>query len=98
MQVQIGNMVNENYEPSPKDEEVLDAMKAGRDEGKPWGRANPRYLIDETTLDKGNVEFSLRSLTDAGWVVRVARGLYELNEDPRDDVQNEEEVKGDHDE
>lgn len=78
------NMVNENYKPSEKDERVLEAFKQGRDDGEPWGRANPRWLIDETGLEKGNVEFCLRSLRDAGWIRRVARGLYELVEDPRD--------------
>lgn len=78
------SMVNEEYEPSENDELVLDALKDGRPEGDPWGRANPRWLIDETGLEKGNVEFSLRSLRDAGWVRRVARGLYEFNEDPRE--------------
>lgn len=77
-------MVNEEYEPSENDELVLDALKQGRPEDNPWGRANPRWLIDETGLEKGNVEFSLRSLRDAGWVRRVARGLYEFNEDPRE--------------
>ena len=78
-------MVNENYEPTEKDELVLDALKAGRDVGDPWGRANPTWLIDETGLDKGNVEFCLRSLRSAGWVRRAARGLYEYVDDPRED-------------
>lgn len=79
------SMVNEEYEPSQNDELVLKALKNGRREREPWGRANPRWLIDETGLEKGNVEFSLRSLRDAGWVRRVTRGLYEFNEDPRGD-------------
>lgn len=77
-------VVNENYDPSEKDEQVLAALKQGRDEGKPWGRANPRWLIDETGMEKSNVEFSLRSLTNAGWIRRASRGLYELVDDPRD--------------
>ena len=79
-------MVNENYEPSSKDERVLEALKDGREDGRPWGRANPRWLIDETDLDKGNVEFCLRNLTSAGWVQRTARGLYEFVDDPREEV------------
>jgi len=77
-------VVNENYDPTPKDEQILAALKDGRGGDQPWGRANPRWLIDQTDLDKGNVEFCLRSLRDAGWVERIARGLYELREDPRD--------------
>lgn len=78
-------MVNENYEPSDNDEKILAALKEGRESGYPWGRANPRYLVEETSLDKGNVEFSLRSLRAAGWIRRVARGLYEFAEDPREE-------------
>ena len=81
----VHQMVNENYEPSEKDERVLEALKNGREEGRPWGRANPRWIIDQTDLDKGNVEFCLRNLTSAGWVQRVARGLYELVDDPREE-------------
>lgn len=82
----LTHMVNENYEPSENDELVLEVLKDGRNHDEPWGRANPRYLINETGLEKSNVEFSLRSLRDAGWVERVARGLYELQEDPREEA------------
>lgn len=84
-QIQYCQMVNENYEPTENDEAVLEALKQGRDQGEPWGRANPRWLIDETDLAKGNVEFCLRSLRDAGWIRRIARGLYEFVEDPREE-------------
>ena len=76
-------MVNESYQPTDNDEKVLEALKKGRSEGEPWGRANPRWLIDETGLDKSNVGYSLRSLRNAGWITRASRGLYELVEDPR---------------
>ncbi|WP_340681274.1 hypothetical protein [Natrinema gelatinilyticum] len=90
MSVHTGKMVNENYEPSDNDEKVLEALKDGRNNDQPWGRANPRYLINETNLEKGNIEFSLRSLRNAGWIERVARGLYELKEDPREGVSDAE--------
>lgn len=80
-----GKMVNEDYEPSENDELILAVLKDGREEEEPWGRANPRYLVDETGIKKGNVEFSLRSLKDAGWIKRVSRGLYELVDDPREE-------------
>lgn len=79
------DMVNERYSPTEKDEQVLEALKDGRERGDPWGRANPRWLMDETGLSKSNVEFCLRSLRSAGWVRRPSRGLYELVEDPRED-------------
>jgi hypothetical protein len=86
MRVVSADMVNEQYEPTENDEAVLNAFKDGRERGEPWGRANPRWLIDETGLDKGNVEFSLRQLTSAGWLRRVARGCYEFVSDPREDT------------
>lgn len=84
MRLVSADVVNEEYEPTENDEQVLKAMKRGRESGKPWGRANPRWLIDETGLEKGNVEFCLRQLTSAGWVRRVARGCYEFVADPRE--------------
>lgn len=81
--IQAQRMVNEEYEPTENDELILETLKEGRKENKPWGRANPKWLIQETGLEKGSVEFSLRSLTNAGWIKRPARGLYEFAEDPR---------------
>ena len=77
-------MVNETFEPTDACEAVLDVFKDGRETEDPWGRANPRYVIDETGLDKQNVEYQLRRLQDAGWITKVARGLYEFVEDPRE--------------
>jgi DNA-binding transcriptional ArsR family regulator len=76
--------VNEAFEPTEECERVLDVFKAGRESPGPWGRANPRYVIDETGVDKPNVEYHLRRLRDAGWIRRVSRGLYEFECDPRD--------------
>jgi hypothetical protein len=76
---------NENFEPTEACEEVLDVFKEGRDSGEPWGRANPRYVIDETGMEKPNAEYQLRRLNDAGWITKVSRGLYEFVADPRED-------------
>jgi hypothetical protein len=84
MSIADQDMVNEAYEPTEKDEQILDALRAGRDAGDPWGRANPTWLVAETGLEKGNVEYSLRNLRSAGWIERVAKGLYEFVEDPRE--------------
>lgn len=84
MSIHRQEMVNENYTPTDNDEKILDALKAGREVGEPWGRANRVWLSEQTGLDKGNAEFSLRSLNNAGWIQRVARGLYEFVEDPRE--------------
>ncbi|WP_368410762.1 hypothetical protein [Haladaptatus salinisoli] len=41
--------------------------------------------MQETTgITKGNVEFYLRELTNAGWIRRYTRGLYEFVMDPRE--------------
>jgi len=77
-------MVNEDFDPTEAGEAVLDVFKRNRAADGPWGRATPRYVIDETDLEKQNVEYQLRRLRDAGWIRKVARGLYEFVEDPRE--------------
>ena len=77
-------MVNENYSPTEDEEEVLSVLKAGRDGGEPWGRANRVWISEQTGLNKGTAEYSIRNLLHAGWLRRPARGLYEFVEDPRE--------------
>jgi len=69
-------MVNEDYEPSASDEELLSVFQ---DEG----RVNPYLLRERTGLAKQVVNERLKQLTAAGWVRKVTRGLYEYVEDPR---------------
>lgn len=84
--MQEQQMVNENYEPNEREETVLELFKEGRESGEPWGRVNPLYLRENSDLDKGQVEYALRNLKNAGWVKQLNRGgLYELVDDPRDD-------------
>jgi len=84
--MQEQEMVNENYEPNEREENVLELFKEGRKSGEPWGRVNPLYLRENSSLDKGQVEYALRNLKNAGWVEQLNRGgLYELVDDPRDD-------------
>ena len=78
-------MVNEGYEPSEREEIVLELFKEGRDNSNPWGRVNPLYIRERTDLDKGKVEYALRNLSVAGWIRQLNRGgLYELVSDPRE--------------
>jgi hypothetical protein len=78
-------MVNEDYEPNSREESVLEQFKRGRDSGTPWGRVNPLYVRENSELDKGQVEYALRNLKNAGWIKQLNQGgLYELVEDPRD--------------
>jgi len=84
--MQEQQMVNENYEPNDREETVIDLFKEGRDSGDPWGRVNPLFLRQNSSLDKGQVEYALRNLKNAGWVKQVNRGgLYEFVDDPRED-------------
>jgi DNA-binding IclR family transcriptional regulator len=78
-------MVNESYEPNDREEMVLQMFKQGRDTDRPWGRVNPLYLREHSELEKGQVEYALRNLTNAGWITQLNRGgLYELKVDPRE--------------
>lgn len=54
------------------------------------GRANPLLIRTETDLDKGDVNTVLVKLTRDGLVKRVVQGLYEISEDGREVVNNNE--------
>lgn len=78
-------MVNERYQPNEREEAVLRLFKQGRDSEDPWGRVNPLFLREHSELDKGQVEYALRNLRNAGWITRLNKGgLYELVTDPRE--------------
>lgn len=80
------HMVNEAYEPTDREETVLDLFKQGRDSDSPWGRVNPLYVRDHCSLEKGQVEYALRNLTNAGWISQLNQGgLYEFVDDPREE-------------
>lgn len=85
-EVELGvRMVNERYEPNEREEIILALFKQGRDEAEPWGRVNPLYLREHSELDKGQVEYALRNLRNAGWIEQLNQGgLYEFVEDPRE--------------
>lgn len=77
-------MVNRNYEPNEREKVILELFKEGRGSNEPWGRANPQFFREHTDLEKGQVEYALRNLTNAGWIRRLNKGgLYEFVEDPR---------------
>jgi hypothetical protein len=78
-------MVNENYKPNDREETVVEIFEEGRESDGPWGRINPLYIREHSDLDKGQVEYALRNLTNAGWVKQLNRGgLYEFVADPRE--------------
>lgn len=77
-------MVNESFEPNDRQEAILDVLKDGRDEGEPWGYANPKRLEEALDVRRQYVNRALQSLVDAGWVENVNRGLYRFVDDPRE--------------
>lgn len=77
--------IDAEYEPTAADEAVLEALQDGRESGAPWGRANERWLSEETDLGKRDLESSIRALQNAGWIRRIAHDCYEFVKDPRTD-------------
>lgn len=79
--------VNEEHTPGEAEERVLDAFKHDR-ETHGESRMSPGLIrerlaeIDGGT-SKQNVNYALRQLTAAGWVEKIADGLYEFVRDPR---------------
>lgn len=82
-------MANEDYDPNDRQEAILEVLKKGRNEGGPWGYANPKRLEEHIDTRKQYINRDLRSLVDAGWVTRVNRGLYRFVTDPREDDDTE---------
>lgn len=76
--------VNENHVPSDSEEQALEVLKDGRDDGEPWGRVNPLLLRERKGMKKSTAEYALRQLRTAGWVRQPVEGIYELVGDPRD--------------
>lgn len=78
-------MVNDTYRPSDREEEVLELLKEGRDNGEPWGRVNPMYVREELGIKRQYANKALSNLVTAGWVRKPVRGLYEFVADPREE-------------
>ena len=49
------------------------------------GRASPSYLADQTGIEQTYINQRLRRLDEHGHVENLARGLWELADDPRED-------------
>jgi len=81
--------VNENHVPSDSEEQALKVLKNGRGEDRPWGRVNPLLLRERADMKKSTTEYALRQLKTAGWVRQPVEGIYELVDDPREEVDDE---------
>ena len=86
---QSDDMVNEDFEPSERQEQLLDVLKEGRDADEPWGYATVKRFSEESGLRKQYVNRALEGLLGAGWVTKPYRGLYRFVEDPREPAENE---------
>lgn len=73
-------MVNEEYQPSDKEEAVLEVLK----DEKRATNALIRERCDEFDSHGENVNNYIRKLVAAGWVERYHKGLYDFVEDPRE--------------
>lgn len=78
------DMVNRDFEPSDRQEALLDVLKKGRDSG-PWGYATVKRFSEEAGIRKQYVTRALDGLLGAGWVEKSYRGLYRFVDDPRED-------------
>lgn len=83
-QLHHSDMVNENFEPSDRQEALLSVLTNGRGAGEPWGYATVKRFTEETELRKQYVNRELEGLLGAGWVEKPYRGLYRFVEDPRE--------------
>lgn len=67
------------------DEKILDALKRGREEGRPWGRNTPSNLADEFDVSRQWISQRLLMLESADHVRNIGGGVYEFVSDPRDE-------------
>lgn len=80
--------VNDEHEPTEAQELVLDIFKIEQRE-RDESRMTPGLLRErirehaDRDESRQTVNYALQRLTDAGWVRKIASGLYEYNTDPR---------------
>lgn len=86
---QSDGTVNEGFEPSERQEQLLDVLKDGRDTDEPWGYATIKRFSEESGLRKQYVNRALGGLLAAGWVTKPYRGLYRFVEDPREPAETQ---------
>jgi len=85
MSIADTKMVNEDFEPNERQDEILSVLKEGRSKGEPWGYGNPKRFEEEIGDRKQYINRALTALVNAGWVEKVNRGLYRFVDDPRED-------------
>lgn len=82
--------VNEDHDPGSAEERVLQAFKREREETGQRrmtpGLIRKRLASMDRDDSKQNVNYALRQLKAAGWVEKIADGLYEFVDDPREET------------
>lgn len=79
----------QGYRPKTIDGEILRVMLTGRDDDRPWGRVSPGMVVDALERDVSNeyIHNRFSVLNAAGYVTRVAKGVYEITESGIDIVE-----------
>lgn len=67
------------------DGEILDALLEGRDSNQPWGRNTPTNIGEKLDYSRQHMSTRLGMLEAAGYVQNIGGGVYEFEEDPRED-------------
>jgi len=80
-----GQPVLEPRQLNEADREILDELHEGR--------ASPSYLSEQTGVEQTYINQRLRRLDEHGHVDNLARGLWELADDPREDGAGEDDVE-----
>lgn len=85
MQCAASMGINEDHDPGPSEERILDVFKTER-ENYGESRMSPQLIRNrmEDAEKRQTVNYALRQLVAAGWIRQPAEGLYEFVEDPRE--------------
>lgn len=67
------------------DEKILDHLKQGQDEGRPWGRNTPSNIAEDIDSSRQWVTTRLQMMESADYFMNIGGGVYEFISDPRED-------------
>lgn len=76
--------VNEGYQPSELEDEILKELQEGRNDGEPWGFTTPNRIESALNTRTQYASNALGNLVRAGWVDKPERGFYKFVRDPRE--------------